>query len=534
MKSIFLLIITVFCLNQTWAQANPDSLRSTWQDKSLSDTVRFNALQTFYLDYTYSTPDSSLLASQYHINLAIEKNIVSELAKAFNERALAFYVLNQVDSSIACLNQVLAIQTDLNDSSGIALIQANLGSMYREQNHYQEAIEAYVKSLSFLRGSDNEMAFRADVLNNTGLIYEDIGMNESALDYLNQALELYKQEGLDEKTGNIWLNIGAVEFEQGNTDKALSYMRKANQILLKHNDQWSLATSYHELANVFFKTGQLDSSSFFLEMSIAINQEMGNTQRLLVNLTLKGNLLLESDLEQAVLIGEEVLSSSKALADKSLTASVSELLYKGYKRQHRLGLSLNMLEQYQLYHDSLLAEENQIAVVREAIQKEFELKLLNSQLENERQRAKLELDQVKRVFLIALISILLVLGIAIYARKRINMHQQQKALLLDEIEKLKAAGESVNPLSSGGFQLDRNKIDEKIDRKLNETDWKVLNILLNDPVISNKEIAEQAFMSTDGIGSSLRRMYLSFNIKESKYMKISLLLEAIKISNSKA
>jgi hypothetical protein len=88
------------------------------------------------------------------------------------------------------------------------------------------------------------------------------------------------------------------------------------------------------------------------------------------------------------------------------------------------------------------------------------------------------------------------------------------------------------PLGSNGFQVNREKIDQKIDRKLNETDWNVLNILLNDPVISNKEIAEQAFMSTDGIGSSLRRMYLSFDIKESKYKKISLLLEAIKISNN--
>ncbi len=59
----------------------------------------------------------------------------------------------------------------------------------------------------------------------------------------------------------------------------------------------------------------------------------------------------------------------------------------------------------------------------------------------------------------------------------------------------------------------------------------VLNILLDDPVITNKEIAEKTFMSVDGIGSSLRRMYEYFNIKESKYKKISLLLEGIKISN---
>ncbi|MDA9262373.1 winged helix-turn-helix domain-containing protein, partial [bacterium] len=64
------------------------------------------------------------------------------------------------------------------------------------------------------------------------------------------------------------------------------------------------------------------------------------------------------------------------------------------------------------------------------------------------------------------------------------------------------------------------------------TDWKVLSILLEDPVIPNKEIADKAFLSVDGINSSLRRMYEYFEIKESKYKKISLLMESIKISNS--
>ena len=78
----------------------------------------------------------------------------------------------------------------------------------------------------------------------------------------------------------------------------------------------------------------------------------------------------------------------------------------------------------------------------------------------------------------------------------------------------------------------REKIEHSISRKLNETDWKVLTILLEDPALSNKEIADKAYMSVDGIGSSLRRMYEYFEIKVSKYKKISLLLEAIKSSNN--
>ena len=87
---------------------------------------------------------------------------------------------------------------------------------------------------------------------------------------------------------------------------------------------------------------------------------------------------------------------------------------------------------------------------------------------------------------------------------------------------------------SAKFELHRGKIESAIARKINETDWQVLNILLEDPVITNKEIAKKANMSVDGIGSSLIRMYTYFDVKKSKYKKISLLMDAIKISNKDA
>ena len=80
-------------------------------------------------------------------------------------------------------------------------------------------------------------------------------------------------------------------------------------------------------------------------------------------------------------------------------------------------------------------------------------------------------------------------------------------------------------------ESNREKIELAINKKLNDTDWNVLNILLKEPDISNKELAEKAFMSVDGIGSSLRRMYLYFDIKESKYKKIALITAAIKASS---
>ncbi|MFT4698290.1 MAG: ATP/maltotriose-dependent transcriptional regulator MalT [Flavobacteriaceae bacterium] len=67
---------------------------------------------------------------------------------------------------------------------------------------------------------------------------------------------------------------------------------------------------------------------------------------------------------------------------------------------------------------------------------------------------------------------------------------------------------------------------------LNKTDWSVLNVLLDNPEVSNKEISEKVFLSIDGIGSSLRRMYSFLKLKETKYKKVLLIKKAIEISNN--
>ena len=185
-----------------------------------------------------------------------------------------------------------------------------------------------------------------------------------------------------------------------------------------------------------------------------------------------------------------------------------------------------------MYYDSVLIEKNNITLVRQAIKSEYDLKLFNNQLENDKKQAQLKLKQLKESYLLIFIGSLIIIVIIVLTRYRINNYRKQKKVLLKEIDKLKTTHISSISNNDGGFNLDRSRIEKHINREINETDWKVLNILLDDPVITNKEIAEKAFMSVDGIGSSLRRMYDYFDIKESKYKKISLILDAIKKSDT--
>ena len=100
-----------------------------------------------------------------------------------------------------------------------------------------------------------------------------------------------------------------------------------------------------------------------------------------------------------------------------------------------------------------------------------------------------------------------------------------------EIEQLKSEGQKELIAAPKKFELSRARPESHIGKELNDTDWKVLQVLFDDPMIMNKEIAEQVFLSVEGIGSALRRMYELFNIQGTKYKKMALLREVIKLSN---
>jgi hypothetical protein len=190
-----------------------------------------------------------------------------------------------------------------------------------------------------------------------------------------------------------------------------------------------------------------------------------------------------------------------------------------------------MLERSTVYKDSINLEIDRLAVTRELVKQDYEHRISESKLKSENEKAALKITQLKRTFAVVIISALFIFCVVFYFRSKTKKDKAIRAAMLDEIMRLKNSSNQVVAATTV-FELVREKIEHSIKRKLNETDWKVLNVLLVEPVMTNKEIAQKVFLSADGVGSSLRRMYEYFNIKESKYKKVSLLLETIKRSNS--
>ena len=515
----------------TYAQSKVGSLRIVWENESLADSVRFKAIMDFYVENTQSSPNSSLKLSKFHYQLAKQLGNRKEEALALNEKAIVFYMLGyKLDSVNAVLQEVLPIYTELNNYNGIASTKNNIAALFQDKGDFQSALNYYREALTLFKAQKNKLMM-ADVLNNIARIYYSIELYELALPNYKEALTIYTKEGADEKAGFLWLNLANIYTKTGRTKIAREHFQKAYPILKAKNDLYYLPQYFYLLALFHEGTGNPDSALLMIEEGLKILTDLGNNDKIISSKLLKAKLILDSDSEHAYRIAEALKEPILNGSNKSHKSALFQLLYQCYKKQENFEIAMEMNEQYLLYSDSVLIEENKTVMVREALRADYNAKLFDNQLEEEKREAQLKLRQLKLVYSLILIGLMIILFLSFYYRFRIKKNQAKRDLLLAEIERLKQNTRTDLMVVSATFELVREKIEESLGRRLNDTDWKVLNLLLKNPVITNKEIASKAFMSIDGIGSSLRRMYEYFEIKESKYKKISLLLEAIKTSN---
>tara|TARA_B110000977_G_scaffold173593_1_gene226852 strand:- start:83 stop:658 length:576 start_codon:yes stop_codon:yes gene_type:complete len=188
-----------------------------------------------------------------------------------------------------------------------------------------------------------------------------------------------------------------------------------------------------------------------------------------------------------------------------------------------------MYEFFNLYNDSIKAKIDSYAIARETVRNEYEKILFETKLNNEKDKNILKLNQIKKIASIIFISIVLVILLIYFIVFNNKKNSRKRDALLDQIKFLKESKVTAI-LDSNKFELSKQKIDDYLNRVLNETDWNVLLILLDNPMVLNKEIAEKSNMSIDGIGSSLRRMYDYFEINETKYKKVALIHKVVNIS----
>ncbi len=216
------------------------------------------------------------------------------------------------DTSIIIANEAIKLSEKLNFRKGIAINQANIGAILKDQSDYYSALKYYKKSLKAYEELDLKediSILNCDIANtyyllsnlDTALIYINTAYdltknkkNDLIVDILNIRANIYREKGDDDKAmidlfegleiaeiidnkQSIYIMLGGIALIQesrNNYDKAIEYHIKALEIVTMLNDKMKIAISNANLGIIYARIDENDKALINFKNSLEIFNEL--------------------------------------------------------------------------------------------------------------------------------------------------------------------------------------------------------------------------------------------------------------------
>lgn len=186
------------------------------------------------------------------------------------------------------------------DTTNIGWLIDTGNFLYEYAADHQAALDYFRKALASAEAQHGPRSEEvAKVMNNLGVVCNDLGEFSKALDYLQRALEIRVAVHGEENnlTATTYQNLGNTYLDSGDPNKALEYFQKAldiNQKVLDSDDP-ALAVSYNDLGNAFYSLGDYGKALEYLEKALEIQTKIYSGGHLHTAATLNNIGMLLSD-----------------------------------------------------------------------------------------------------------------------------------------------------------------------------------------------------------------------------------------------
>ena len=171
------------------------------------------------------------------------------------------------------LNALKLVQSENHLDLEISLING-LGMVHYGLENYPEALE-YFKSCLEKSGKDN-IGGRGDANNNIAYILHLLGRDQEALEYVLEALALFKQIGNYVGMLHTLHSIGAIYSSLGNYDKAMSFLQQGIAIARQNKSQILELAYILEINRILKIHGLLDQAEAELLQALQIAEKINS------------------------------------------------------------------------------------------------------------------------------------------------------------------------------------------------------------------------------------------------------------------
>lgn len=319
----------------------------------------------------------------------------------------------------------------LNDKTKIAGSYNDIGNQYLDLSNYSEALSNYIES-SLYYASIPDSSGMADEYSNISLIYSNKEDNETAKRFLLRALRIYKNNNNKKGYVSSVMALADVCRDLNQIDSAFYCY---NYVIRNSKDSTDLIVVYNNMGLYFSDINNIDSALYLYELSNKYNFGLKNKHNYAICVSnIADCYFKKNNLPKALSGYLQGLALSKELQSPDLVQTNCENLAAYYKKVRKLDSAFFYLERAKFISDSLDVNDSDLKLSdvksgfdREAKEKELAIK----KLENEKKEQ--EKKDMKIIFVISSICLLIVIGFAIsrYTAKRRSYNKLK--ILNDEV-----------------------------------------------------------------------------------------------------
>ncbi|WP_367389629.1 adenylate/guanylate cyclase domain-containing protein [Lewinella sp. LCG006] len=151
----------------------------------------------------------------------------------------------------------------------------NLGLIYNSLGKNTIALNYLNESLRIKQTLGDETA-AARVLNNIGSIYHEQGLHAKAIEYYTNALRIHEIQGNTKGKAGALNNIAIIHRHQGNFNTALKYYKRSLSLKLADKDSIAIAVAYLNIGALYNEIDSLELANRYTLKSLNISDQIKN------------------------------------------------------------------------------------------------------------------------------------------------------------------------------------------------------------------------------------------------------------------
>jgi len=428
-------------------------------------TYRYYSAQSQMSKWNLKQADSLFIDAT---DLAVSLKDTHKIVAALSGLATVKNLQGEVLESIGLLEEAkdMSLQKDSVKYYGLV---ANLGIAYDDLEQYDKALSNYLIALAYYE-KEGEVTNQALIENNLGELYrERFNDHEQAEKRYREAIRLNKSINNESNLSLNYHNLSLNFLNVAEPDSALKYIFRAIDLKKAAGEEGRLATDYFVLGDIYLEMKEYDLAREKYEKTLGLSKKYSIPPGIYyANIGLAEVFKQNGNPQRASRYAMRALGAAKEMNSPAMNAEVYKWLYEFYKDQENYTDAIFFLERYDALSDSLNAERDEVVLNAARAQYETDIakaenqKLLEQKRANE---ANAEYRRLLNIGLVMLLVFLVVISLIIFNAYRM------KTKALKELSKLNSE------LQDSHAQV----IEQKNElRKLNKLKTNIVSVLGHD------------------------------------------------------